>query len=158
METANETFTPVQAFRRKARHYGHDAKVALTGLTGLSTEAQFQRLKQAEAAYEAALEQINEAMKVVESRGDGTEYQATKHQGLDGWADHVSMAHGVPLAEVGTLQDVDGNETADEAAYFLHQQFEAHEHAETPVLGDAVSYSQASAEEQAEDAQRNMEA
>lgn len=122
------TFTPIQALRHEARGYGRAARDALTGITGLTTDEQIERLGVAYGAYAKAQEVVTKALEVVGARGDGVEYQKTKHQGLDGWAVHVTTVHGVPLVEVGTLEDAAGVETADEAAYFLHQGFGQHTH------------------------------
>jgi hypothetical protein len=119
-------YTPVQKVRWEARNLGRAARNALNGVVGLPKDEQIERLKLAKEAYGEAIKVVNEGLAVLYGR-DEAEYQATKHQGAEGWFAHMVNEHGADpekLEGFGAFFLAAPDPKA-EAAYQLHRNPEA---------------------------------
>jgi hypothetical protein len=128
-ETEMTELTPVQAVRWEARNHGRAARDLLTGVVGLPQGEQVDRLLRAKEEYEAAAEALVKGLQVLVDR-DPAEYQATKHQGAEGWTFHVTTVHGVEVEALQALaaEFLYAPDAVAEAAYQWHKTLDDHDH------------------------------
>lgn len=135
--------------------WGREAARILRGHVGLTPEAQLDRLgkaaelyascaqalegkdEAASALYASAVARCVEAAALVAGR-DNEAYQASKHQGSQGWTHHMLESHGAKMDDLKMLVPFleyleDDEDHVAEAAYQLHATLEAHSHAEEAV-------------------------